>query len=145
MKQQPPIKMTKTTVTLGPITYEEMPGKYKYRLDEDEYQFNFGFLMPQTIRHSHFTMYQSGRVKVFPGYCWDGVTWGPDSDETLRASLEHDILCQLYRVYKLGNPFIDDINSLFIRTAREDGMGKVRAWCYLQLLRMFWRVSRRKD
>jgi len=80
-------------------------------------------------------------VRVWPGYCWDGVTLGPDHSRLLEASIPHDIICQLIRAGRLpaGNQPVAD--ALFRIVLIECGVAPWRAWWYWAMVRSFQRVS----
>lgn len=64
-------------------------------------------------------LHKDGKLVIYPGYCWDGATCAPDFPEVLRATLIHDIMCQLNN--QPDWPYMrDDADYEFRRVSRED-------------------------
>ena len=65
------------------------------------------------------TLNRVGVLTVFPEYAWDGMTCAFDTDDTMRASLFHDVLTQMIRegLSMRERPAID---ALFYRIIIED-------------------------
>jgi hypothetical protein len=80
-------------------------------------------------------------VRVWPGYCWDGVTLGPDHARLLEASIPHDIICQMIRAGQLSPANQPVADALFRAVAIECGVSRRRAWIYWAMVRSFQRVS----
>jgi hypothetical protein len=45
----------------------------------------------------YFALYKDGRLFIFSGYAWDGVTGFPDLPSMMRASCGHDVVFQMLR------------------------------------------------
>jgi len=75
-------------------------------------------------------------------YAWDGPS-GPtfDTPSTMRASLVHDALYQMMRLGWLPASLKGATDQLFYDHLREDGMGKVRAWCWYKAVSWFGSVK----
>ena len=71
------------------------------------------------------------RVVVRNGYAWDGPS-GPtiDTENSMRASLVHDVLYQGMREGMLPAGFRERADSEFSRILKEDGMWWPRRWLW---------------
>jgi hypothetical protein len=79
-----------------------------------------------------------GQLTIKAGYAWDGPS-GPtkDSSSAMRGALVHDALYQLMRMRMIHLDFRDEIDNLFWRIIREDGMNRVRAFFWWRAVRRF--------
>ena len=114
--------------------------KYKYRLEEDEvfHTSLFGY----SILNDMFELRVDGRLIVFKGYLWDGVsgpTW--DSDNTMRAGLAHDVKYQMIRLCLLPLHEKGLIDKEFKYDLLNAGMVKFRAEYYYQAVKLFGHSS----
>lgn len=78
------------------LHYEETNHrKWKYRLTRD-HTFSPPKLkkyFPEEFEHRYFKL-KEGKLTLFAGYCWDGLTSWPDAERNLVAALVHDVLLQ---------------------------------------------------
>jgi len=102
--------------------------KYKYQLNS-AYQIQSEISPIQDIPSDFVDLDSSGMLTIKKHYAWDGAS-GParDTKTILRASLVHDALYQLLSLELLDRKFKDDIDRLFQKICREDGMTRFRAW-----------------
>ena len=47
------------------------------------------------MRDKLLASFRPHSLTVHPGYCWDGATCAPDFRRVMRATVIHDLLCQL--------------------------------------------------
>jgi hypothetical protein len=83
-------------------------------------------------------MVQASKITVFPGYSWDGATGAPTWPRVLRATLEHDLGCQMqaspgFRVYIAEQREVD---WWLFRTASADRF--VFSPLYYAAVRLYW-------
>ena len=100
---------------------------YKYQLAEDE--LTKTPITGNYIDHKFFTLYENGDLLAKEGYAWDGAS-GPtfDTKSSMRASLVHDIFCQMMETKQLSyDIWQDTVNIFFKQMCIEDGMWKIRA------------------
>lgn len=71
----------------------------------------------------------SGLLTIYPGYAWDGATCALDFKSALRATLIHDIMCQLVNHdHWTYDRFEADL--LFFETAKKDRFVFARVYFY---------------
>lgn len=110
---------------------------YKYQLVED-----FGIstrICPGVVADTgYITLLPSGKLVIKSGYAWNGAS-GPtfDTKSSMRGSLVHDALYQLIRLGKLEPCWRKDIDRLFEKICKEDGMWSVRAALWERAVRWF--------
>ena len=131
---------------------------WKYKLDESEdYQFSlpledkytaeFQELNLETepcggesgvVHNSELFCICKTRVVAQSGYAWDGPS-GPtiDTENSMRASLVHDILYQAMRARMLPAEFRKRTDSEFVRILKSDGMLWPRRWLWWLGVRLF--------
>lgn len=80
------------------------------------------------ITGEFYELLPSGMLIIKLGYAWDGAS-GPtvDTDDSMRGSLVHDVLCQMIRRGQLPKSLLGLVNAVFHDILIEDGMWKVRA------------------
>ncbi len=108
---------------------------YKYKLT-DASTFDTG-LTGYDVSHEFIKLNAEGAITISTGYAWDGAS-GPtrDSISSMRASLVHDALYQLFREGLLPQKYVKQSDQLFRRTLVADGMSRFRAWYWYQGLRL---------
>ena len=99
---------------------------YKYQLAEDYsiqteisgYDVGIGFLY----------LAPEGTLTIRSGYAWDGPS-GPalDTPDSMRGSLVHDALYQLFRMALISQDHRDYADELLVKICKEDGMEDFRA------------------
>lgn len=96
--------------------------RWKYRLAKTEI-FETGWTLPEDTHAPYIKLFKGGRLEVFEGYCWDGVS-GPtiDRKSNMRGSLAHDVCFQLMRMGLLSQEYFSKSNELLARLWIEDGM-----------------------
>ena len=94
---------------------------YRYVLAED-YYFNTTIHPLCQVTTDLVRLYPDGRCTVQRGYAWNGAS-GPvvDTQEVLRASLEHDILYQLMRLGLISRDCQGAADAQYRRTHAADG------------------------
>jgi len=107
---------------------------YKFQLAKD-YSVTIT-IKGRTIESKYIELKRTGKLTILAGYAWDGASGAIDTKTILRGSLTHDALFQLLRVEALPSTYIDEVNYIFKRICREDGMSRIRAWY------VWWAVSR---
>jgi hypothetical protein len=92
----------------------------------------------EPARSKLITLSPDGLLTIKPFYCWDGPS-GPtiDTDNSIRASLIHDVLYQLIRSGKLPRVHKDYADRMLRDIAREDGMSDFRSWYWYKGVNMF--------
>lgn len=117
------------------IVYRELT-RYKYQLLEPaSYATDItGFEVETSFVSLGFT----GVLYCSRWYAWDGAS-GParDTKSFMRASLFHDALYQLMSSGHLPTAYRKRADEIMRRIAREDGMGKFRAWYTYHAVRIF--------
>jgi len=105
------------------IKYKE---GFKYQLAED-YKTKVN-LIGYTINIKFIKLTPIGILLIRSGYAWDGPS-GPtiDTKDSMRGSLEHDVLYQLMRMELLPQSEREFADNRLEQTCREDGMGSFRA------------------
>ena len=79
------------------------------------------------IQSSFSSLDTDGLITVEKGFCWDGPTGGFDTENSMLASLLHDIGCN-YRVGRLlADKEIEQFDELFYNVCIDYGMSKLRA------------------
>lgn len=121
-------------------------GGYKYQLQED-YEIQLDRYPNGSENCDEYLYFSgSGLLTMKKGYCWDGPS-GPtiDTSDFMRGSLIHDALYQLIRRGHLfegyWRKYADDI---LMKTCREDGMGRLRAYLVFVCVRVFGECSFQK-
>lgn len=103
---------------------------YKYQLAEPvEIQTT---IIGERLIDNYFELRPDGMLLVRAGYAWDGAS-GPtfDSKSSMRASLVHDVFCQVMRDKRLDfDRWQDTVNALFKAHCIEDGMWGWRAFAW---------------
>lgn len=100
---------------------------FKYQLDKD-----YSLQTPvvgESFSDTYFSLALSGVLYIKRGYAWDGAS-GPtfDSKSSMRASLVHDVFCQVMRDGRLSyDKWQDIVNTFFAEMCIEDGMWGIRA------------------
>ena len=111
---------------------------YKYELTQTISQYTGVVTGGLILRTPWLTLYPTGRLTIRKGYNWDGPS-GPtfDTPSTLRASLVHDALYQLMRMGLISFSRRKEVDLIFYRMLRADGMGCLRAQGWLWGVRVF--------
>ena len=78
------------------------------------------------------------RLRIEAGYAWDGAS-GPavDTAVTIFPALVHDALYQLIRLGVLPQGARKEVDKLFRRLLKTDGMTFFRRWYFYQAVRWF--------
>jgi len=104
--------------------------KYKYRLEEDEV-FHTS-LFGDVIDHQLFSLAIDGRLVVYKGYLWNGLsgpTW--DTESSKRGSLGHDVKYQMIRLKLLPLYEKDVVDLEMKQDLIQGGVWPFRAeYCY---------------
>lgn len=102
--------------------------KYKYQLNK-VYTFQSSILPGDDLLSDFVDLKSNGLLEIKKHYAWDGAS-GPalDTKTILRGSLVHDALYQLLSLELLDRKYKDDIDRLFQKICRVDGMSRFRAW-----------------
>ena len=110
---------------------------YRYQLARD-YIVALPHAAGEIVETRYLALSNAGVLTIRAGYAWDGPS-GPtiDTRDALRASLVHDACYQLIRLGYLPAAYREIADDLLYRLAVEDGMLKIRAWCWKQALRLF--------
>lgn len=72
--------------------------KWKYRLLKDmvfPFEFLDNPLLIYSCKGKLLAKIENGELTIFKGFQWDGATFAPDLKCILRATVIHDLLCQL--------------------------------------------------
>ena len=81
--------------------------KWKYQIEQN-YKYQLKSRLQPSCRLPTKTYIKSNKgsllaqltcseIYLYKGYRWDGNTYGPDCEKSLRASAVHDVWCQLMR------------------------------------------------
>lgn len=126
----------------GPrILYRE---GYKYQLQQD-YTVQLDNVRPKATAVAVtplITLTQEGLLTIKYGYAWDGAS-GPtrDTKSSMRGSLVHDALYQLGRMKLVDITERHEIDTVFWRICRTDGMWRARAWFWWRAVVRFAKGS----
>jgi len=88
------------------FSYKDIESKkYKYELLED-YHIEIDYWPLKEVEDDFYSVSLVGLMVTKKGYQWDGAS-GPtiDSENTIRASCVHDVLCQMFRRKQLSLSF----------------------------------------
>lgn len=108
---------------------------YKYQLAE-KYEAQTKIMPKVPIDTKFVALTRGGMLTARSGYAWDGTSGPvPDTDENMRASLEHDALYQLMRRGLLPRSNRRAADRLFRETCRKDGVPRIVANVYYAVLR----------
>lgn len=110
---------------------------YKYQLTADHWaRTAIKPMLPIDTGWLHLSM--DGRLFVKAGYAWDGCS-GPTWDDktNMVPGLEHDAKYQLMRLGLLSRAWRDTADDELGAGCRERGMCRVRAWYYVQTVKLF--------
>ena len=78
------------------IDYTEVEhSQYKYQMIRDRMAWTD--IKGYEVYTEYFDLYNDGRLVIFSGYAWDGVTSFPDLPSMMRASCVHDVFFQILR------------------------------------------------
>ena len=110
---------------------------YKYQMNTG-YQYQTEILPDQDLQSDFVELNSAGLLTIKKYYAWDGAS-GPaiDTKTILRGSLVHDALYQLLSLELLDRKFKEDIDRLFQKICRDDGMSRFRAWYVYQAVHFF--------
>ena len=85
-------------------------------------------IKPTTALVSSFSsLGTDGLITVEKGFCWDGMSGGVDTENSMLASLLHDIGCNYRAAGWLTDKEIDQFDDLYHTVCLEEGMSKFRA------------------
>lgn len=81
---------------------------------------------------------KDGYLIIKKGFAWNGCS-GPTWDDktNMEGSLVHDAAYLLIRQSAIPNKYRNYIDKLFKDICISKGMNKIRAWYYLQALKLF--------
>jgi hypothetical protein len=104
-------------------------GKYKWRLDEEDYVYQTAITGFATHGiNEYVSIDDDGALHIKRGYCWNGAngpTW--DTLSCRRGSMVHDALYQLISEGILPRSFKEVADRILYDLLLEDGMWKWRA------------------
>lgn len=122
---------------MAKIIFDDAPKRWKYRLLADHKQSLPDSFSLIEVRHEFFRV-DNCLLVVNTGYSWDGAS-GPTLDDgsNMRASLVHDVLYQAISEKLLDKSMRKEVDRLFYRMLREDGMPWWRAQYYYLGVRWF--------
>jgi len=125
----------------GRLVYTRV--KHSYRVHEpfEEYIPEFALF---NVDGPLFSI-RNGWLRVEEGFCWDGDTYGPDTEASRRASLVHDIGCQCKNEGLAPDKIRKFADLAYLRLCRRAGMWFVRARARFRAISIFGRVSGRAD
>ena len=126
------------------MKYRKLTG-YKYQLTESE-KINLPHLTGFTVVTPHIMLLPNGSCTVRKGYCWDGPS-GPTVDDrrNMLPSLWHDVAYQLMRQGHIPLSKRKEADVFFAGQCIERGMCRIRAWYYLQGVRLARFAAERRD
>ena len=110
---------------------------YKYQLVED-YTVSTD-IAGSDIADKYFSLSTVGILKIKRSYAWDGPSGGVDTPSFMRASLVHDVLCQMIAEKLLPSSRQKEADELLRKLCIEDGMSKLRAWWVYRAVRFHFR------
>ena len=97
---------------------------YKYQLAATD-DYVTSFRPGKDIITDFIRLDQNGKMSVYKGYAWDGVTWFLDLLKLIRASLVHDALYQLMRENHLSPNDWRKADHMFKSYALADGVNPI--------------------
>ena len=103
---------------------------YQLRKDEEIQTDILGY----HIDESFWRLTPDGILIAKRGYAWDGATGAIDTSTNRRASLFHDVICQIIGRGGIPLHYIDEGNELYYIICRSDGMIEIRAWIELKAI-----------
>ena len=130
----------------GPrILYRE---GYKYQLNQT-YRLQLDHVRPKpgaVAVTPLLRLTEDGELTIKYGYAWDGAS-GPtrDTKSSMRGSLVHDALYQLGRMQLIDAGQREEIDFVFWRICRTDGMWRARAWFWWRAVVRFAKGSFTKE
>jgi hypothetical protein len=112
------------------MKYEKIPIEMR-RMPKYLLVGTYSFRVPELKDHQASllgALLQDGKLTVEDGYRWDGPS-GPtiDTENWMRASLVHDVLCDMIRYAGLDPKMAQTVHNIMWRFLREDGMSRIRA------------------
>ena len=110
---------------------------YKYQLTKDEKYFMGNIYPTVPFDDEYMSLSLSGILTVKKGYAWDGATGGIETHVIRRASLIHDAYCQLIEKGCIPISFRLNVDIVFRRICKEDGMSWLRTWYTYTAIRAF--------
>jgi len=127
-----------------------MPDQIKYK-EGYKYQLAEEYVFATDITGYHIVMdfiqlLSDGTLIIAKGYAWDGAS-GPtyDSKSSMRASMLHDALYQLFGEHRDLLKFRDYADTLLYNTCVEDGMWSIRAWIWKKGVNWFGSSAAEED
>ncbi len=118
---------------------------YKYQTVND-YTLFTGITPPKSLVFKWAILSDNGYLTIIHDYAWNGAS-GPtiDTENSIRASLVHDVLYQMIRLGFLDAKWKDRADELLYELCVEDGMFRVRAAIWKQAVKLFGVSSTLKD
>lgn len=103
----------------------------KYQVEKKDYVARTHIRPRRDIFTRYIILLKSGLLRLKIGFPWNGAS-GPTWDDktNMRASGEHDALCELVELGLLPRKWLKEINRRFWGVCRRDGMKKARAKAY---------------
>ncbi len=115
-------------------------GKYGYELIE-AYKVQTGICLPYDVTNVWVTLKASGELLIADKYNYDGATGAFDTNTIMRGALVHDSLYQLLQEGLLPWSYRKQIDKLFVKICREDGMSWFRAKYVYYAVRAFGKIA----
>lgn len=110
---------------------------YKYQL-ADPYWIQTDIMGGEYRIDSYIFLKSDGLLYIYRGYAWNGAsgpTW--DTKSSMRASLVHDALYQIFQAYPELLKWRGYADSLLYNLCREDGMWPFRAYLWQKAVNWF--------
>lgn len=139
--------MKEVIIKLNGIVYSKCDRNimdFKYVLKK-EYSFHTK-IRPKKVIYltsvfGDITIRTTGRCIINKFTLWNGSDYVPDTDSSMRASLEHDMFCRLYNKGLLSKKWIPVINDRYKTTCKNDGM----SWIVYNIrragLKIYWSMK----
>lgn len=99
---------------------------WKYRVLEG-FTYQTEIKPKKKIQSSFSSIDINGLITVEKGFCWDGPSGGVDTENSMLASLLHDIGCNYRAEGLLIDKEIEQFDDLFYKVCIECGMSEFRA------------------
>lgn len=81
-------------------------------------------------------LFKSGTLTLYPGFVWDFGTGAVDTPDVVRASLAHDVLCEMVNKKLLPKKCRKVADKDYYNALRKYGMNPIRAWWQYMAVRL---------